>query len=311
MEKLTPEILEQTEDWRDLYLTRGQEMLVLAEELLAGKEGKEHDLGFKIIEGCWFEEDEENKDAEPSLSKLSFTDLIKPLEKLAAKEPRAVYGLLVACREDVSVLPDTKLLLTLLDNASKEKVSGMSTKSMTFRLLIHAYGREKEFPKALALLKEKAGTKTDLFDELGYVVTRSYDISSLMAIAIEGAKAKGEARAREGVEMLRAVENSGGDISEIVPYLRENQKKLAMFTDVLEVLGIYYLKNQKYDELESWLNDEDLDVAAGAYRAIRWALAHGIDGSVLLARPGISDRLEHLKQEKRLPSQDEFNSMVH
>lgn len=305
--KITKEILKAESDWRALYLESGVDMLGLAAELLTGGEG-ERELGLKIVEGAWFEEDAENVESKPSLADVSFQALVPLLEALAPKEPRAVFGLLVACREDGSVMPDEKVLLSLLEDDSKKKVEGLTVQRMALRMFVHTCGRTKQLARVVELLQKHVGLTSEVLDEVGYWVARDYDLSPLVALGVEGAQAKSETRARTAITLLNAVQKTGADISAAVPYLIENQKKLASFSDVLEVLGGYYLRHKKYDELEAWLQDPDLDTAARAYRAVRWGIGQGADGSAFLVRPGVSERLDFLMTEKRLPSQAEVNS---
>ncbi|MBX4200362.1 hypothetical protein KW790_02820 [Candidatus Parcubacteria bacterium] len=82
MEKITPQSLRETEDWRDLYLENGQAMLDEAETLLKSDDPDHIELGLKIVAEAYFEEDEENPDVPPSLSHLNFDDLMAPLKKL-------------------------------------------------------------------------------------------------------------------------------------------------------------------------------------------------------------------------------------
>ncbi len=313
--EITPLHLRETEDWRDLYLEHGQDMLDLAEKLLGGTE-EEKGLGLKIVEEAWFEEDGENSDSEPSLSKASFKNVMHPLEKLLSSKKfalHATFGILVALREDTTVQPDSKTFVTLFEDSlkekSKEKVRELNMQSIAFRILVHAYGRTDELDKILEFIKKRKELKDELLEELGFWNARKYDTSALTEMAFKEVKAKGESRVWGAVDLLNGLVKSGVDISEIIPYLRENQKRLTGFTDVVQVLGSYYLRTKKYEELEAWLNDEDINIAAGAYRGICLGSLRVTDVSEFLARPEVVSRMNFLMNEKRLPSIEEYRKI--
>lgn len=314
--EITPSHLGESDGWRDLYLEQGQEMLDLAEKLLGGTE-EEQDLGLKIVEEAWFEEDGENSDYESTLSKASFKNVARSLEKLLSNKKftlRAAFGILVAVRENITIQPDNKVFATLLEDSlkekSKEKVRELNMQSIAFRVLVHGYGRTDELDKIVEFTKKRKGLKDELLEELEFWNARKYDTSALTEMAFKEVKAKGESRVLGAVELLNGLVKSGVDISEIIPYLQENQKRLSGFTDVVQVLGSYYLRTKKYEELEAWLNDEDINIAAGAYRGICLGSLRVTDASEFLARPEIVSRMDFLMSEKRLPGMEEYRKIV-
>lgn len=239
MAKLTlaslPASKDPQDDWREFYLKQGPEMLALAREALTATDKASIEKGLQIVASAFFEEDEENPDAERSLAALDFSPLVAPLEKLLDKKEfakQAKYALWVCRQENASIA-----------------------------------GGEK--PSADSAFK-------DLY-------------------------AKGETKVRKAVTTLWGVLKTGGDISGAIPYLVENQKKLAIFTDTPQVIAGYYLQTKNYTALNAWLSNADPQTVLRAYRGLWMAAQNGIGPDAFLKEPGVKAKVAAIAEDQGLP----------
>jgi hypothetical protein len=227
--------LTQAEDWRDLYLERGQDMLDLAAELLSSHSDEDVELGLKIVEGAYFEEDEENPDAVPSLAHLNFDYLVKPLTAL---------------------------------------------------LNYKDYGERAQ--RCLAIIKLEKGEKE----------------AANLDVAIANLNAKSESKNREAIEDLLRLAKEGVDISSILPAIMEREEKLALATDAMQLLVVYYIRQGKFDELEALFRRDD-EGSIRIYRGLTAAIMNEFDVKPFIDRPGIMERLQEISASGKVSPIDD------
>jgi hypothetical protein len=262
------------EEWYELYESSEDEMFALAKELLESSDGEDINLGIEIIKNSWQDEDSENPETSPILWDAPYEGLVAPLQTLLKNDKytlSAVYCLLVGCRQDPEIIPEASPILDAFGSKVNGEIDGMDIKDISIRVLTHIYGRENDIKKVFEKAKGTHALGEIVFDELTFFAAGGYDLSPLTKDAYEGVKAEGGAKVRTSIELLVKLAKSGVDISEIVPYLFENQEKLTQYTDVLPLLGIYYLKTKKYDDFQKWLDSTDPSTKTRACLAFNWA----------------------------------------
>jgi hypothetical protein len=133
----------------------------------------------------------------------------------------------------------------------------------------------------------------------------------MYTVALENLKSNSESKQRKGIEELIGVvkEDGAEDIALAIEYILENEEKLAMGTDAMVLVFLYYLKKRDYGELDKLLTRDEA-ASLRMYRGIAGSFAYGHikkeDVEEFLEIPGVSDRLTEISHFRRAPSLDEF-----